>query len=38
MRCGELRLMVPDFNVAALTTVARAGFTRPNELLLSHAE
>jgi GNAT superfamily N-acetyltransferase len=33
--CRTLRLMVPDFNVAALTTVARAGFTKANELLLS---
>lgn len=33
--CSALRLMVPDFNVAALTAAARAGFTRPDELLLS---
>jgi GNAT superfamily N-acetyltransferase len=33
--CLTLRLMVPDFNVGALTTVARAGFTTANELLLS---
>jgi GNAT superfamily N-acetyltransferase len=33
--CRTLRLMVPDFNLAALTTVARAGFTRANELLLT---
>ncbi len=33
--CRTIRLMVPDFNVPALTTVARAGFTKPNELLLT---
>jgi GNAT superfamily N-acetyltransferase len=38
LHCQGMRLIVPDFNIPALTTAARAGFSRQNDLLLSYIE
>jgi GNAT superfamily N-acetyltransferase len=38
VQCQGMSLIVQDFNIAALTTAARSGFSQHNSLLLSYTE